>query len=171
MSESADRVEIDSKPKLPLFELPGTHPCNSCGECCRYVAVEIDRPTTPRDYDQIHWYVTHRGVAVYVDWEGDWYLEFETVCDHLTPAATCGVYRDRPELCAEFSWETCEKSTGEPGHRVRFTQPSEFFEWLETKRPRSFEKYVDYRRRLIEARDAGDSGEAAPSGKRKPKAA
>lgn len=163
--------QTHDKPMLPLLELPGTHPCNSCGACCRYVAVEIDRPTTPRDYDQIHWYLTHGKVAVYIDWEGDWYLEFETVCDHLTSAAMCDVYRERPEICSDFSWETCEKTTAEPGHRVRFTRPPEFFEWLEAKRPRSFERFVAYRRRLIEAREAGPSDEAATSPKRKPKAA
>jgi hypothetical protein len=66
--------------ELPLVQLPSAHPCSSCGECCTYIATQIDDPQSFRDYDQIHWYLTHENVQVYVDWEGDWYLEFLTRC-------------------------------------------------------------------------------------------
>jgi hypothetical protein len=74
--------------ELPLIDLPSAHPCYGCAACCRYVAVEFDPPTVPRDYDQIHWYLTHRDVSVYIDWEGDWYVEFKTLCEHLTARPT-----------------------------------------------------------------------------------
>jgi Fe-S-cluster containining protein len=138
--------------ELPLLSLPGSHPCQDCGACCTYVAAEIDAPTTARDYDQIHWYLTHSGVAVYIDWEGDWFLEFEARCDHLTSAKTCDAYGDRPELCSDFSWEECEKTTQEPGHKVRFIVPGEFFAWLEKQRPKAFERYSKFRRDLLKRR-------------------
>jgi Fe-S-cluster containining protein len=122
--------------------------------------VEVDEPTTPRDYDQIHWYLTHRDVSVYVDWDAAWFVEFKTLCDHLTESGTCDIYRERPELCSEFSWETCETSTGDPGHRLFFNNPQEFFDWFQAKRPRSFERYAKYRKALLEKRTDPSPGPA-----------
>jgi Fe-S-cluster containining protein len=147
--------------ELPLVDLPSAHPCYGCAACCRYVAVELDPPTVPRDYDQIHWYLTHRDVSVYIDWEGDWYVEFKTRCEHLTEAATCAAYRDRPELCSDFSVEECEKTTQEPAHREIFTSFSEFLEWFQRKRPRAFERYMSFRRGLLGKRERESKGDAA----------
>jgi hypothetical protein len=135
--------------ELPLLVLPQSHPCAGCGECCRYVATQIDRPTTNTDYDQIFWYLTHKDVSVYIDWEGDFYLEFRTLCEHLTPANTCAIYRERPEICSDFSFEECEKGTGEPAHKARFEKPAEFLAWFEQRRPKAFARFVAYREKLI----------------------
>lgn len=162
MSSSSDNAaagngagSAGSKPslELPLATLPSTHPCSSCGACCRYIAVEIDSPTAYQDYDHIYWYLTHRGVAVYLDWEGDWYLEFETVCEHLTHDATCGIYRDRPQICSDFSWESCERSTGEEAYKVRFERPEQFMGWLEERRPKAYARYAARRDKLLAKRE------------------
>jgi Fe-S-cluster containining protein len=139
--------------ELPLLALPKTHPCAGCGDCCRYVATQIERPTTNTDYDQIVWYLTHRDVSVYIDWEGDFYLEFRTLCDHLTPSGTCEIYRERPEICSEFSYEECEKGTGEPAHKWRFEKPAEFLAWFEQRRPKAFARFGAYREKLLRERD------------------
>ncbi len=146
---------------LVLLELPSSHPCSGCGACCSYVATEIDKPTTARDYDQIYWYLAHRNVSVYIDWDGDWYLEFETRCEHLTENRTCGVYEDRPQVCSDFSFEECEPTTKEPAHRVQFTRPEEFFTWLQEKRPRSWKRYVAFRRAMIQKRNGKTEQPAA----------
>ena len=143
--------------ELPLRVLPGAHPCQGCGACCRYIATEIDAPTSMQDYEHIVWYLTHRDVGVYIDWEGDWFIEFSTVCEHLTETATCGIYRERPRICSDFSWTECEKTTQEPAHRVHFSKPVEFVDWLEEKRPKAFAKYQKFRRKLIEKRDAAST--------------
>jgi Fe-S-cluster containining protein len=135
--------------ELPLVNLPSAHPCHGCGECCRYVAVEIDKPAAFRDYDHIFWYLTHRQVTVYVDWEGGWFLEFETICEHLTPGRTCGIYEERPRICSSFSWEECERNTQERAWKHRFRDPDEFFTWLREQRPRSYERYAKQRRRML----------------------
>ena len=57
------------KLELPLIQLPGSHPCHGCGDCCRYIAIEIDNPTSYADHDHLYWYLSHRDVSVYVDWE------------------------------------------------------------------------------------------------------
>lgn len=140
--------------ELPLAELPSGHPCQGCGECCHYVAVEIDNPSAFTDYDHIFWYLTHKGVSVYVDFEGVWYIEFETVCDHLTDTHTCGIYDDRPKICSDFSWFECEKTSGESAAKHRFVTADEFFAWVSTQRPRAWAKYCAARKRLLAKRRA-----------------
>jgi Fe-S-cluster containining protein len=81
-------------------------------------------------------------VSVYVDWEGDWFIEFETVCEHLTNNGTCGIYEDRPHMCSDFSWEECEKTTQERAWKYRFQTQDEFVIWHREKRPKSFARYV-----------------------------
>lgn len=147
--ESSEALE------LPLLTLPSQHPCHRCGECCRYVAIEIDKPTSNRDYENVFWYLTHRDISVYVDWESDWYIEFKTVCEHLTEQATCGIYRERPQICSEFSWTTCERNTAEDAARYKFESPQQFVDWLQVKRPKSFKRYMKFREVLIEKRQAG----------------
>lgn len=145
-AERSDRME------LPLAVLPSHHPCHSCGDCCRYVAVEIDAPTCNGDYEHIFWYLTHRNVAIYVDWEGDWFIEFQTTCENETESITCAIYEERPRICSEFSWEDCERNVPEPAAKRRFEAPKEFFDWLEAKRPKAFERYMKFRRKLLSGR-------------------
>ncbi|MFQ5699748.1 MAG: YkgJ family cysteine cluster protein [Myxococcota bacterium] len=150
--------------ELPLASLPSGHPCERCGECCRYLAIEIDAPTTPTDYDHIYWYLTHRDVSVYVDWEGDWFVEFVTVCEHLTQGATCGIYRDRPEICSDFSWNECERATGESASKFHFRTPDEFWSWMAERRPRAFAKLQARRAKVrMEREKAATEVEAPPA--------
>jgi Fe-S-cluster containining protein len=139
--------------ELPLLQLPTAHPCHECGACCDYVAIEIDNPTCFKDYDNVHWYLVHRGVSVYVDWEGDWYIEFETRCEHLSDHATCAVYENRPGICSEFSWDECEKTTKEAAWKYRFVTQEEFLAWHREKRPKSFARYMKARGKLDEKRE------------------
>ena len=150
--------------ELPLLHLPTTHACTDCGDCCTYLAVEIDAPTSFTDLEHVFWYLTHRNVAVYVDWEGDWFIEFLTVCEHLTDDKTCGIYEERPKICSEFSWNECEKTTGERAWKYHFDKPDQFFAWLEEKQPARFEKYMKGRRKLLDSRRAivADEGADGP---------
>ena len=87
---------------LPIVTKQSDHPCFECAQCCTYVALEIDTPTTAKEYDYVVWYLVHRGVSLFVDWEDDWYLKFETRCNHLTDQGLCGIYDDRPIICRAF---------------------------------------------------------------------
>jgi uncharacterized protein len=142
----------DASLLLPLIDLPTSHPCHKCGECCHYVAVEIDDPSSFTDYDNIFWYLTHRGICVYIDWEGAWFIEFATPCESLTPQGTCGIYEERPKICSDFSWNECERSTKERAWKHRFDTPDELFLWVKERRPRSFERYQKARRRALAKR-------------------
>ena len=149
MAKKQNGADLNTEMELPLAQLPGVHPCSECGACCAYVAVEIDNPSAFDDYDHIYWYLTHRDVSVYVDWEGDWFIEFATVCEHMTQAKTCGIYEERPRICSDFSWNECEKNTRESAHKVRFTKPSELLDFMKEKRPRNYERYIAGRDKML----------------------
>ena len=140
--------------ELPILKnLPTVHPCHDCGHCCTYLAIEIDAPTGLEDHEHIHWYLTHRGVSVYVDWESDWFVEFQTVCEHLTDKKTCGIYEDRPKICSDFSWDECEKTTGERAWKYRFLTPDDYIEWHREKRPKSYGRFLKARARMKRRRE------------------
>jgi Fe-S-cluster containining protein len=139
--------------ELPLVELPGAHPCAGCGACCTYVATQIDDPTTFKDYENLFWYLAHENVAVYIDWEGDWYLEFRTRCKNLTDAKTCAIYVDRPRVCSDFSFTDCEKNSGEPAAKHHFDSYEDLLGFLQARRPKAFARYARKRRELLRARE------------------
>jgi hypothetical protein len=110
--------------------------CAECdGACCRYVATEIDRPTCKRDYDNIRWYLMHRGVTVFVDLDGDWHIEFDAVCDNLGEGNRCLRYEERPRICARHGEgdAACEFHGEVSPYRMRFVQAEEFERWLDKK--------------------------------------
>ncbi|NCC53062.1 MAG: hypothetical protein EOM20_17875 [Spartobacteria bacterium] len=77
-------------------------PCHACDAlCCRYVAIQIDKPTEKRDFDNIRWYLLHKNVQVFRDLEKDWFIEFITPCEQLGPDNACLVYDQRPRICRE----------------------------------------------------------------------
>ena len=131
---------------LPIVTKQSDHPCFECAQCCTYVALEIDTPTTAKEYDYVVWYLVHRGVSLFVDWEDDWYLKFETRCNHLTDQGLCGIYDDRPIICREFDWKDCEKNNPqEAADKLLFNSPEDFTNWLSSKRPKQWEKYMKWK--------------------------
>jgi Fe-S-cluster containining protein len=145
---------------LPVDADPGTgdapvrlekqsdHPCFDCVRCCSYVAIEIDKPTTMKEYDYIVWYLYHRDVSVFVDWEGTWYIKFETRCEHLTPPGLCDIYSSRPIICKGFDWRECEnRLRDEPADKWLFETSDEFLRWLEKKRPKTYKRFQTYLRK------------------------
>lgn len=118
--------------------MPATQPpCDTCRAlCCRHVAMEIDRPTCKRDYDNIIWYLLHDKVHVFVDHEGDWMVEFETPCRNLRQDFRCGDYENRPRMCREYPDPDnhCEfEGRGNPYYRHHFSRPEEFISYLERR--------------------------------------
>ena len=75
--------------------------CNKCdGRCCRYIAVEIDKPVSKGDFDDLRWYIAHRGVTVFVE-DKRWYVNFSSRCNFLTSDHRCEAYEDRPKICRD----------------------------------------------------------------------
>ena len=156
----------DSEPRsitldLPLVNIPVAHPCSGCGDCCTYVATQIDNPSTFKQYENIYWYLTHENVAVYIDWEGDWYLEFQTRCRNLTETRACGIYIDRPVVCSEFSWTDCERNSGLQGWRHYFKSYEDLLGVMQAKRPKAFARYAAKRRALLKERERSAASRSA----------
>ncbi len=103
-----------------------------CARCCRYVATQIDKPRSKREYDYIRWYLKHRDVNVFIDHGGGWFVEFETPCDHLDDDHRCSCYETRPQICRRHgSGATdCEFHGATDPYQMRFTSAAEFEAWL-----------------------------------------
>ena len=118
------------------FDPSAGPPCHDCtAKCCKYFALEIDRPTTPKDHDHIRWYLLHQHVVVWVQ-SGDWFLEIRTPCRHLQPDNSCGIYHTRPQICRDYGWpevagedEPCEYFTGDGGYDLFFDSAEAFDAW------------------------------------------
>lgn len=120
----------------PTFDPAAGPPCHDCtAKCCKYFALEIDAPTTPKDHDNIRWYLLHEHVVVWVQ-DGDWYLEVRTPCRHLQADNSCGIYHTRPQICRDYGWpdednpdEPCEYFTGDDGYDLFFESAAAFDVW------------------------------------------
>jgi Fe-S-cluster containining protein len=114
-------------------------PCHLCtASCCRYFALEIDKPASKRDYDHIRWYLMHEGVVVWVQ-DDDWYLEVRTTCRHLRHDNTCGIYETRPQICRDYGLpgdDPCEYFTQDLEYDLFFANDAEFDAWLARKKTR-----------------------------------
>lgn len=111
--------------------------CRTCGaRCCRYMATGIDTPTCKKDYDHIRWYLMHANIHVFLDHEGDWYLEVESPCEHLGPDGRCMNYKDRPRICRHYGddRQTCEYLSEEEPYEFRFSSARDYEAWLDKKK-------------------------------------
>ena len=118
--------------------LPGPEagpPCHLCtARCCRYFCLQIDTPTTPKDMDQIRWFLLHLDVVVWVQ-EREWYLEVRNRCRHLQDDNRCGIYETRPQVCRDYGLPegddegTCEFFTDHLEFDLHFDTPEKFEAW------------------------------------------
>ncbi len=156
--KDANGVTVRRPPQLGADPGPGDapasmekqsdHPCFQCVQCCTYVAIEIDTPSTMKEYDYIFWYLYHQGVSVFVDWESNWFIKFETRCEHLNSLGLCNSYSSRPVICKEFEWRECENRVrDEPADKWLFESSDQFLRWFEKKRPKAFQRFQKYMRK------------------------
>ncbi len=109
-------------------------PCDECGgTCCRYVAIEIDRPATKTDYDHIRWYLLHEKVNVFVDHDRKWYVEFRTPCTKQFPDNRCGIYEERPNICRGHGTGEGECEFYDSPYSLYFSTEEEFVNYLDSK--------------------------------------
>ncbi len=149
MDRSSSRTGPGGLTLLPLVSKQDDHPCFNCAKCCQYVAIEIDKPTTSNEYDQIVWYLYHGKVSVFVDWDAVWHVKFDSDCANLTPTGLCGVYDRRPAICKDFDWRECENHmTPEEGPPDKWLWHTgeEFLVWLAERRPKAHARYQEWLR-------------------------
>ena len=105
-------------------------PCKRCGMCCRHIAIEIDKPKTKEDRDAIEWYLLHENVKVFIDHDGDWFVEFATKCKALSNGNHCKVYKNRPGICQDYNPEECVQGNPCAAEKVVFNTREEFLNYL-----------------------------------------
>jgi Fe-S-cluster containining protein len=99
-----------AKPKQkPRSELqPGEILCDYCtAKCCRYFALPIETPTEMKDFQFIRWYLLHGQASVFTE-DDDWYLLMHTQCKHLGEDNLCQIYETRPQICRDYTIDSCE---------------------------------------------------------------
>lgn len=107
--------------------------CEHCtAACCRYLAIEIDKPRSRRDYDDIRWYLMHEGISIFVE-EGSWFLQIETRCKNLGLDHRCQIYDVRPAICRDFEPGECDYAAGPPDYELHFTHACQLEEHYEQK--------------------------------------
>lgn len=98
-------------PPLPVPGAPdgfADTKCGACiGLCCRYFALEIDTPDEPDDFENLRWYVLHERVQIFVD-DDTWYLQIYSKCERLGADHKCTDYENRPQICRDYSDESCD---------------------------------------------------------------
>lgn len=111
--------------------------CEQCtGTCCRYVALPIQTPDSPSEFDDIRWYLIHENVSVFVE-DDTWYISFHTPCRHLLPDHRCGIYATRPRICRKYTTESCDYHSGDYGWEVHLTSPEHLDDYLRATRARN----------------------------------
>ena len=112
-------------------------PCDKCkAQCCRHLAVEIDKPTTKKEYDYIRWYLLHKNVSVFIDHNNDWFIKFNTDCEMIQKDNRCGCYENRPKICRDYPSkdENCEFE-GEDDYFIRmFDTEQEFSDYMDSRK-------------------------------------
>jgi Fe-S-cluster containining protein len=107
--------------------------CEECsGLCCRYLALQIDTPKDWDDYDDIRWYLSHKGVSVFVE-KGDWYLQMNSRCRYLDKEYRCRNYELRPKICRTYHTKDCEKTSDEYGYELHFLNDKQMADYMKER--------------------------------------
>jgi uncharacterized protein len=109
--------------------------CARClpAKCCLYFSLEIDRPRSKRDYNDLLWFLAHDNVSIYL-WKRDWYLMVHNRCKFLDKRTNlCDIYDERPKMCREHTTEDCEFDS-DYDFDEHFTSYEQFKRWLKKKK-------------------------------------
>jgi Fe-S-cluster containining protein len=104
--------------------------CDECdGECCKTIAIDIETPRLKEDFENIRWYLYHKGLSVYVDNQDTWLVLIPFPCEHRQKDGKCAIYDKRPPICQVYSPEDCEKNVKEV--KFMFSTVEDYDNWLE----------------------------------------
>jgi Fe-S-cluster containining protein len=133
--------QLSPSPSLRLQRCPSDEQnwalCSGCTQCCEYISLEIDRPASLQDVDNIIWYLIHHNVWVWVDHGGKWYVQFNTPCRKLELSGRCGWYGDRPKICQDYKQSECPRYSRTAAEKFLFTSADDFLNWLAAHRSKA----------------------------------
>jgi Fe-S-cluster containining protein len=109
------------------FEKSRCFPCGAL--CCSYMAIEIDSPSTPEEYDNVRWYLCHEKTSIFVDGDA-WFVNVENRCRFLLPDGACGIYETRPQVCRNYDDTTCEYVEPNFAYTMTFNTVEEWDKWV-----------------------------------------
>ena len=106
------------------------HPrCRGCpAGCCRYFCLRLAEPETYEELDEARWFLTHGGVTVLIDHDGEWWLRVDSRCKWLVGRGRswrCRQHARRPLPCRRLSPERCEQALGRAVPLAEFTSSDE----------------------------------------------
>jgi Fe-S-cluster containining protein len=136
-----------SNKKKVLTQAADDNPCADCDACCKYVSVEIDKPTTKTELEDIKFYLYHKGVSVYIDFDHSWNILYESRCDKLDQNGSCTIYEERPPLCKDFDREDCHEQELDDSHKVSFYAPEDLMRYIKKARPVFYKKHYSSHRK------------------------
>ncbi len=133
--------------------------CDDCtGLCCRYFALPISTPKTKGDYDDIRWFLCHRGITVFVE-DGDWYINIKNKCKYLSSKDhKCEIYSKRPRICRQYRHSSCDRVEGKYDHELHFANDKEMEEYIKAKFGNSKTEKRKTRRNRKKKRDEDTTG-------------
>ena len=83
--------------------------CGGCiALCCRYFALEIDRPEHPKDFDDLRWYLLHDRTQIFTEGRS-WFLQIFNKCSWLGDDGRCQGYDRRPSICRQYDDDWCDR--------------------------------------------------------------
>ena len=108
--------------------------CHQCDSCCTYVAIQIDKPKSKTDYDNMIWQLWHENVNIFIDHDNDWHVEFMTPCLSLDKnTKLCAIYDSRPKICRDYKQLDCTKYNLDPAEKIYFKTVEDFKKYLQEK--------------------------------------
>ena len=106
------------------------NPCEGCDLCCRHVAVEIDKPESKKEFDQIRWFLLHKDIWIFVDNDDSWNMQVNNKCEKLKDTM-CSYYEERPQICRDYSAVNCERNGDGDSFKIMWKALNEFEKWVD----------------------------------------
>ena len=126
-----------------MLRKTSAHPCSRCTICCTYIVVQLDRPRSRRQISDYIWYLYHKNVNIYLDWDDDWWIQFDTQCEKLSEHGLCGAYMTRPDACREYKIDECERHNEAAACQYFFADADSMIRYLKKHRPHLYKKAQD----------------------------
>lgn len=106
--------------------------CSACpAVCCHDLSIQILRPVTRKEIDELKWHLHYDTVGVYIR-DHRWHVVVKGRCMYLDDKNMCTIYDTRPDKCRDHMPPNCERYNG--WYDVLFTRPEELEDYLKRKK-------------------------------------